>query len=103
MVIGPVSGSVFLIELTDCIVSVAAKQIRLRDCQRCELRVFCPNKERLIIETSDSLTIGAWDVEYPELGAQCASSGFSLGGPNYWNMVYDFSPDPSNAKSLTTR
>ena len=42
-------------------VSVAAKQVRLRDCERCEIRSFVPNKEGLIIEASRSLTIGEWD------------------------------------------
>ena len=91
IVLGPVSGSVFLIELTDCVISVAAKQIRLRNCERCEIRALMPNREGLIIEASDNLTIGAWEIAYPELPGQCALSGFDYSGPNYWDLIYDFS------------
>ena len=57
MIIAPTGGSVFLIECVDCVISVAAKQIRLRDCQRCELRVFAPQPAALIIETSSDISV----------------------------------------------
>ena len=103
VVIGPVSSSVFLIELTDCIVSVAAKQIRLRDCQRCELRVFCPNKEGLIIETSDSLTIGAWDVSIRSWAPSAPPRASAWADPTIGTWCMTSLPILATRRSLTTR
>ena len=83
IVVGPTSGSVFVLDCTDCVLSIAAKQIRLRDCVRCELRVFVPNKEALIIEVSTELQVGPWDITYPELPAQMALAKLD-GKPNHW-------------------
>ena len=69
IVVAPVSGSIFLIDCVDCVCSIAAKQIRLRNCQRCELRNWTPNSQALIIEVSTELTVGPWDISYPELAS----------------------------------
>ena len=38
--------------------------------------------------------MGKWEVSYPELPAQFALAGIDPAGPNHWNKVYDFSPNP---------
>ena len=93
VVVAPVSGSLFLIDCTDCVISAAAKQIRLRNCQRCELRVYVPSSQGLIIEVSTDLTVGEWDVSYDGLDAQFELAGYARhASTNYWDKIYDFSP-----------
>ena len=92
VVVAPTSGSVFLIDMVDCVISVAAKQIRLRNCQRCELRVFVPSREGLIIEVCSDLTIGAWELSYPELSAQFALSKIDDKATNHWVSSRRLSP-----------
>ena len=81
-----------------CTVSVAAKQLRLREVEACELRVWMPAKDALIVEASDALRIGTWDVSYPQMEEQFGMAGMDLAGTNFWNKVYDFSPDASGQK-----
>ena len=83
----------FLMDCENCVFSVAAKQIRLRDCKNCEIRVFAPDRNALIIETSTDLTIGEWDVSYDGLASQFRQAGMDQHGENFWRRVYDFSPD----------
>ena len=99
IVIGPCTGSVMLLDCIGCTVSVAAQQVRLRDCRVTELRAFAPTDESIIIETSSIVRFRAWDVAYPQLTAQFRAAGW-LGVDNNWDKVYDFSPpepgEPAN-------
>ena len=92
-----VGGSVFLLDCKNCRVSVAAKQLRVRDCFDCEFRVFAPKSEGSVIETSKRLTFGCWDVAYPSLAAQFAAARLDAFGRNHWDKVYDFSPPEAPA------
>jgi hypothetical protein len=92
VVVGPCVGSLFLMDSKNCTFAVAAKQVRLRDVVDSELRVFAPTSECLVLEASKGLRIGPWDVAYPGLAAQFASSGWAPGSVNFWDQVYDFSP-----------
>ena len=76
-----------------CTFSVAAKQLRLRNVLRSEVRVFVDQPEAFIVEASDRLKVGKWEVSYPELPAQFALAGVDPAGPNHWSKVYDFSPN----------
>ena len=84
---GPCSGSVFLMDSTNCRVAVAAKQLRLRDCRDCSLHIFAPTSESAVVETSKDLTFGCWQVAYPELGAQFAAAGWGASMTNHWAKV----------------
>ena len=97
IVVGPCGGSVFLLDCKNCRVSVAAKQLRVRDCFDCEFRVFAPKSEGSVIETSKRLTFGCWDVAYPGLAAQFAAARLDAFGRNHWDKVYDFSPPEAPA------
>ena len=83
IIVGPCSGSVFLMDSTNCRVAVAAKQLRLRDCRDCSLRIFAPTSESAVVETSKDLTFGCWQVAYPELGAQFERAGWSTPTTNH--------------------
>ena len=72
---------------------MAAKQLRLRNVLRSEVRVFVDQPEAFIVEASDRLKVGKWEVSYPELPAQFALAGVDPAGPNHWSKVYDFSPN----------
>lgn len=100
IVVGPCVGSVLIFDCIDCTIAVAGKQVRLRDCQNCELRTYAPTSECVVIETSKGLKFGCWDVAYPGLAAQFASCGWPPEQPdppscafaNYWDKIFDFSP-----------
>jgi hypothetical protein len=102
IVIAPVNGSAFLIECVDCIISVAARQIRLRDCVNCELRVWAPSDTALIIETCDHLSLGEWELEYDGLEEQFGLARIDATKPNYWDKVYDFSPSANRSEKHYT-
>jgi len=91
IIIGPCVGPVFIMDCTRCEISVASKQVRLRDVTDCTLRTYAPTRESIVIETCSSLRFGAWDVAYPGLAAQFAAAGWDVRS-NYWDKVYDFSP-----------
>lgn len=55
--IAPVSGSVFLAGLTDCTVYVACRQLRMKDCARCDIFVCCASTP--VIEDSSKIRFGS--------------------------------------------
>jgi hypothetical protein len=99
IVVGPCVGSLMLFECTNCTIAVAAPQVRLRDSFDCELRVFAPTSECVVIETSKRLRIGAWDVAYAGLGAHFARAGWLPNAHNYCDEIFDFSPPEGGGKN----
>lgn len=99
IVVGPCVGSLLLFDCRDCTVAVAAKQVRLRDVVSCTLRVFAPTSESVVIETSNSLRIGGWDVAYPGLAAQFARARWPASSHNYCDAIFDFSPPAGGGKN----
>ena len=99
IVVGPCVGSLMLFDCTDCTVAIAASQVRLRDCFDCELRVFAPSSESVVIETCKRLTIGGWDVAYPGLSAHFATARWQPNATNHSSSVYDFSPPEGGGKN----
>ena len=98
VVIGPCVGSAMIFDCVDCTIAVAAKQTRLRDCKNCELRTFSPTLESVVIETSQSLKFGCWDVAYAGLAAQMrAAKWLQVDATNYWDKIFDFSPADKGA------
>ena len=62
VVVGPCVGSVFLLDCSRCTISVAAKQIRLRDMKDCELRIFAPTHECAVVEVRYHLLPSKWST-----------------------------------------
>lgn len=103
IIVGPCTGSVFLLECTNCTISIAAKQLRLRDCFNCTFRTYAPTSESVVIETCKDLKFGAWEVCYSGLAAQFAGIPDWDPKKNFWNKIYDFSPpaEPSAPKNYS--
>ena len=101
IIVGPCTGSVFLLDCTRCTVSLAAKQVRLRDCFDCTFRTYVPTREGIVIETSKDVRFGAWDVAYSGLNKQFAATAWDAHAC-HWDKVYDFSPPAEKgAKNYT--
>lgn len=54
--------SVFVRNCTGCVFTVACKQLRTRDCEDCEFRLYC--KTEPIIETSHGMTFAPFNGAY---------------------------------------
>eukprot|EP00316_Scyphosphaera_apsteinii_P024337 CAMPEP_0119299856 /NCGR_PEP_ID=MMETSP1333-20130426/1861_1 /TAXON_ID=418940 /ORGANISM="Scyphosphaera apsteinii, Strain RCC1455" /LENGTH=326 /DNA_ID=CAMNT_0007301431 /DNA_START=29 /DNA_END=1009 /DNA_ORIENTATION=- len=89
IIVGPTVGSVFLLDCTGCTFSIAARQLRLRDVQDSELRVFVPTAEGVVVESSKRLRFRSWDVAYPQLESQFTLARFPTAN-NFWHKIYDF-------------
>eukprot|EP00128_Syssomonas_multiformis_P017073 Colp12_sorted_trinity150504_noHs@34636 len=89
IVIGPVKGSVFLRELTNCKCIIACQQFRTRDCKNMDTYLYCMT--RPIIESSSKLRFGCLQLSYPEFEAHFKAAGLEIFN-NDWSDIYDFSP-----------
>jgi len=54
--------SVFVRNCTGCVFTVACKQLRTRDCEDCEFRLYC--KTEPIIETSHGMAFAPFNGAY---------------------------------------
>ena len=45
------------------------------------------SKTSFIVEASDGLKVGKWEVKYPGVDAQFALAGIDPQGPNHWSKV----------------
>ena len=48
---------------------------------------FVDQPEAFIVEASDGLKVGKWEVKYPGVDAQFALAGIDPQGPNHWSKV----------------
>ncbi|KAJ9506211.1 hypothetical protein QJQ45_014617 [Haematococcus lacustris] len=85
--IGPCDGSVFARDCKDCVLCVAARQLRTRDCQRLNISLYCPTNPS--IETSSHITFSAWRGAYPGAVSHFAAAHLDP-QINSWDQVYDF-------------
>jgi hypothetical protein len=58
-----------------------------RNVLRSEVRLFVDQPEAFIVEASDGLKVGKWEVKYPGVDAQFALAGIDPQGPNHWSKV----------------
>ena len=86
IIVGPCVGPVFIVESKNCTISVAAKELRLREVTDCTVRTYTPAKA-VIVESCKDLSFGAWEVAYPGLSAQFASAGFDPKA-KFWNKIF---------------
>ena len=59
--------------VTDCVFTVACKQLRTRDCHRCT--IFLYSKTEPVIETSSGLKFGPFNGAYPGAAACTGVAG----------------------------
>jgi hypothetical protein len=93
--IGPVAGSFFIRTCVGCVVTVACRQFRTRDCTDSEFRLFCSTKSP-IIETSTRLHFTWWNGAYPKLREHAAAAEL-LTATNFYNEIFDFNEKDATA------
>lgn len=82
--------SVFLRNCTDCVIYVACKQLRTRDCVNC--RVFLYSKTDPIIEASHTMLLAPFMASYHGLSNHMKSARLEP-QYNHWKRIFDFSAD----------
>jgi len=85
--IGPVKGSIFIRDCTDCEISVACSQFRSRNLYDSDVYLYAQNQP--IIESSQGLRFAPYNLAYPFLDKHAIAAGLSK-DDNKWDMVYDF-------------
>eukprot|EP00931_Biecheleriopsis_adriatica_P107720 TRINITY_DN82043_c0_g1_i1.p1 TRINITY_DN82043_c0_g1~~TRINITY_DN82043_c0_g1_i1.p1 ORF type:complete len:357 (-),score=88.82 TRINITY_DN82043_c0_g1_i1:105-1133(-) len=85
--VGPVESSVFLRNSSSCNVVIACQQLRTRDCQDCNIALFCSTEP--IIETSQNMLFACFDFNYFSLRGQMAAARLRPWNNKWW-QVYDF-------------
>lgn len=86
--IGPSSGSVFLRNCENCSITVAAKQLRTRDCKNCRFYVY--SKTEPVIEMTEDVEIRRFNGQYEGMDAHFEAANLSRNVDN-WDKIHDFS------------
>ena len=87
--IGPCASSVFIRDCTNCKFVVACQQMRLRDCKGLDILIYC--KTQPILEPSDTIRVGCFDVFYDGLQQQFDAAEL-VPWTNPWCPWHDFNP-----------
>ncbi|GJQ09545.1 hypothetical protein GpartN1_g1336.t1 [Galdieria partita] len=87
VMIGPVQTAAYVQECTDCVIYVAAQQVRIHDCQRCVLRV--QSKQGSILERSKDIVFGPYNYQYPGIEEDFQKVGLYC-EKDSWKKVRDF-------------
>ena len=66
---------------------MACSQFRVRDLKDSKIFLYTPNDP--VIESSENLIIGPYNLAYPGLEDHAAQVGFDI-MVNKWNMIFDF-------------
>ncbi|TMW65813.1 hypothetical protein Poli38472_003578 [Pythium oligandrum] len=91
--IGPSSESVFVRNCSNCIITVACKQLRTRDCTNCTIYLYSLTDP--IIETSSDIKFAPFNGAYCGLEQHFKDARLEPTN-NHWSQVYDFNdPDKS--------
>ena len=80
----------FIVDSKNCTISVAAKELRLREVADSTVRSYTPEKA-VVVESCKELRFGAWEVAYPGLAAQFAAAGFDPKA-KFWNKIFSVGP-----------
>uniref|UniRef100_K3WZP0 C-CAP/cofactor C-like domain-containing protein n=1 Tax=Globisporangium ultimum (strain ATCC 200006 / CBS 805.95 / DAOM BR144) TaxID=431595 RepID=K3WZP0_GLOUD len=88
--IGPCSESVFVRNCTNCVFTVACKQLRTRDSSQCSFYLYSLTDP--IIETSKQMQFAPFNGAYNGIERHFADARLEPTN-NHWSQVYDFN-DP---------
>jgi protein XRP2 len=85
--IGPVEGSIFLRDCSDCIITAACGQFRTKNCNNLQVFLFCSSDPS--IEYSTNIYFAPYSFNYPSQASHFAKAGLD---PNtdLWSQVFDF-------------
>ena len=92
VVTGPIEGSCFIRDCTDCCFVIACQQLRLRNCHNCKILLFSTTGP--IVESSSQIGFGCYSLSYFELPTQFDKAGLQV-FENSWQYVFDFTPSTS--------
>ena len=92
VVTGPIEGSCFIRDCTDCCFIIACQQLRLRNCHNCKILLFSTTGP--IVESSTQIGFGCYTLSYFELSTQFDKAGLHV-FENSWQYVFDFTPSSS--------
>lgn len=88
--IGPCCESVFIRNCDDCVITIACKQLRTRDCHNCEIYEY--GSVDPIIELSDGMRFAPFNGAYAGLDKQFEAAGLDPQN-NHWMEVFDFNDE----------
>ena len=86
--IGPSAGSVFLRNCENCSITVAAKQLRTRDCKNCRFYVY--SKTEPVIEMTEDVEVRCFNGSYEGMDADFRAANLDRAVDN-WSKIHDFS------------
>ena len=86
--IGPSAGSVFLRNCENCSITVAAKQLRTRDCKNCRFYVY--SKTEPVIEMTEDVEIRRFNGSYEGMDMHFRAANLDRAVDN-WSKIHDFS------------
>ena len=75
--IGPIGGSIFFRDCSDCTIHVACSQFRCRDLYKTTIYLYAANDP--VIESSDSLVFAPYNLTYPEQRQHAANANLKIG------------------------
>eukprot|EP01039_Chlorochromonas_danica_P002935 gene2935-3202_t len=85
--LGPVSTSVYLEHVTDCVLHFACHQLRIHNCSTCRLYIHV--RSHPIIEDCHALGFAPYLLNYPTLSQQLQQADLST-VESQWDHVVDF-------------
>jgi hypothetical protein len=89
LVTGPIEGSVFIRDCSNCTIVIACQQLRLRDCVNCQILLFSTTGP--IVESSSNIGFGCYSLNYFGIEQHFEKAGLNI-WQNDWQAVYDFTP-----------
>merc|ERR1719382_1695382 len=75
LLLGPCESSIFVRDCEDCVIWIAAQQLRTNNCHRCTFYLY--SKTEPIIETSNQLSFAPWAARYPGCTSHFAAANFN--------------------------
>eukprot|EP00457_Paulinella_chromatophora_P008861 gb/GEZN01008910.1/.p1 GENE.gb/GEZN01008910.1/~~gb/GEZN01008910.1/.p1 ORF type:complete len:411 (+),score=51.44 gb/GEZN01008910.1/:113-1345(+) len=85
--VAPIAGAVRLDSLKNCVIVLASRQIRLFDCQNCDLYMFVLSHP--VIERCAGIRVTPYNLEYPSVARHLVATNLA-GRANMWDQVDDF-------------
>ncbi|GMI53876.1 hypothetical protein ScalyP_jg1359 [Parmales sp. scaly parma] len=88
--IAAANDSVFVRDCSDCVITIACKQLRTRDCHNCTFYLYA--KTEPIIETSSGMQFAPFNGAFKGHERSMLDAGL-IPTHNLWFAVYDFNDD----------
>eukprot|EP00301_Raphidiophrys_heterophryoidea_P018218 c3217_g1_i1.p1 GENE.c3217_g1_i1~~c3217_g1_i1.p1 ORF type:complete len:367 (-),score=89.32 c3217_g1_i1:49-1110(-) len=88
--VGPVSGAIYVIDCTDCVLHLASHQVRIHNCVGCEFRLHVQSNP--IIEHCSNVRFGPYGLRYSAIAEHFQALGWDVERSNEsnWKNVQDF-------------